>query len=105
MTLLLLLNITDYLLLHICLERIVKKLFFFLFVWFYIYLLMKLKFGHINLCSLIPKLAAVDALLAGGDFDVLGITETWLGEDLMFYLRQCLVMLSIISLEERVGVV
>ena len=38
------------------------------------------KFGHINVRSLYPKLDEINAVVVKHDFDVVCVSETWLGE-------------------------
>ena len=43
----------------------------------------QLKIGHLNVCSLIPKLGAIMMLLQDQQLDILCLTETWLTPDVM----------------------
>ena len=43
----------------------------------------QLKIGHLNVCSLIPKLNDVMMLLQDQQLDILCLTETWLTPDVM----------------------
>lgn len=41
------------------------------------------KFGHVNVRSLLPTFADFSTFVINNNFDVLGVSETWLSEDIL----------------------